>query len=145
MRWTEAPLPPHPEARAGDPGGWLILADRDGVGARLAGLLRERGDTCRVVVADDLANADADDADFMRACKELAEAAASPERGMRGIVSLWSLDLPAGALAAARLEHAQRLVLGSALFLLQALVEPAQASPAAPRLWLVTRNAMSVS
>src|SRR5579863_802873 len=146
-RWTEVPaLSPHPEGRPDEPRGWLILADRDGVGARLAGLLRERGDTCRVVVADDLAGAGGDDADFMRACKELAaEAAASPERGMRGIVSLWSLDLPAGALAAARLEHAQRLVLGSALFLLQALVEPAQASPAAPRLWLVTRNAMSVS
>jgi acyl transferase domain-containing protein len=145
MRWTEAPLPPRPEARAGDPGGWLILADRNGVGARLAGLLRERGDACRVVLADDLAGAGGDDADFMRACQKLAAEAGAQSERMRGVLSLWSLDLPAGALAADRLEQAQRLVLGSALFLLQALVEPSQASSAAPRLWLVTRNAMSVS
>ena len=146
-RWTEVPaLPPRPEARAGDPQGWLILADRNGVGAGFADLLRKRGDTCRVVFADDLAAADGDGADVMRACKELAaEAAASSNRRMRGVVNLWSLDVPAGAIAADRLEHAQRLILGSALVLLQALVEPRQAWAATPRLWLVTRNAMSVS
>jgi acyl transferase domain-containing protein/surfactin synthase thioesterase subunit/acyl carrier protein len=146
-RWTEVPaLSPRPEARAEDPQGWLILADRNGVGARLADLLRERGDTCRVVFADDLANVGGDGVDFMHACKELAaEAAASSNRRMRGVLSLWSLDLPAEALAVDRLEQAQRLHLGSALFLLQALVEPRQTWSAAPRLWLITRNAMSVS
>ena len=146
-RWTDVPaLPPRPEARAGDPQGWLILADRNGVGAGFADLLRKRGDTCRVVFADDLVAADGDGADVMRACKELAaEAAASSNQRMRGVVNLWSLDVPAGAIAADRLEHAQRLILGSALVLLQALVEPRQAWAATPRLWLVTRNAMSVS
>jgi acyl transferase domain-containing protein/surfactin synthase thioesterase subunit/acyl carrier protein len=145
--WIEVPaLPPCPKARAGDPQGWLILADRNGVGARLADLLRERGDTCRVVFADDLATADGDGAHVMQACKELAaEAVASSNRRMRGVVNLWSLDFPAGAITADRLEQAQRLVLGSALVLLQALVEPRQAWAASPRLWLVTRNTMSVS
>ena len=146
-RWTEVPaLPPPPEARAGDPQGWLILADRNGVGARLADLLRQRGDTCRVVFADDLAIADGDGVDVMHAGKELAaETAASSMGRMRGVLNLWSLDLPASAITVDRLEQAQRLVLGSALVLLQALVEPQRAWAAIPRIWLVTRNAMSVS
>jgi len=41
QRWVAAPLVR--SERAVEPGHWLILADRDGLGARLASLLEERG------------------------------------------------------------------------------------------------------
>ena len=64
---------------------------------------------------------------------------------MRGVVNLWSLDLPAGGVTADQLELAQRLIVESALSLLQAIVEPQQAWLATPRLWLVTRNVVAAS
>ena len=64
---------------------------------------------------------------------------------MRGVVNLWSLDLPTGGVTADQLESAQRLIVESALSLLQAIVEPQQAWLATPRLWLVTRNVVAAS
>ncbi|MFP3560107.1 short-chain dehydrogenase, partial [Paraburkholderia sp. SIMBA_049] len=56
-------------------GEWLILADRGGVGAQLADLLESAGDTCTLRFAD--------------ATPELP----APDRPLKGIVHLWSLDL----------------------------------------------------
>jgi acyl transferase domain-containing protein/surfactin synthase thioesterase subunit/acyl carrier protein len=146
-RWAEVPaLSPRPEVRADEPQGWLILADRNGVGARLAELIRGRGDLCRVVLADDLADAAGDAGDLAQAYKELAAEAAAESNGrMRGIVNLWSLDPPGAPMTVDRLESAERLILGSALSFLQAIVEPREAWSAPLRLWLVTRNVVSIS
>ncbi len=123
-KWTEVrALSPRPETRDDESAGWLILADRGGVGARLADLIRERGDACRVVLADEPAGASGDRswrdaADLSQACRELAaEAAASSKRRMRGVVNLWSLDLPAGGMTVDQLESAQRFIVESALSL----------------------------
>ena len=151
-KWTEIrALSRDPDIRTDEPAGWLILADRKGVGSRLADLLRERGDLCRVAFADNAVGAAGDRswpdaAGFSQACEEfVARAAAESQRRMHGIVNLWSLDLPTGGMTVDQLESGQRAILGSALALLQAVVEPRQAWSAPPRLWFVTRNAVAVS
>jgi acyl transferase domain-containing protein/surfactin synthase thioesterase subunit/acyl carrier protein len=151
-KWTEIRALSHdPDIRTDEPAGWLILADRNGVGSRLADLLRERGDLCRVAFADSAVGSAGDrswsDASgFSHACKELvAGAAAESRHQMRGIVNLWSLDLPTGGMTVDQLESGQRAILGSALSLLQAVVEFRQAWSAPPRLWFATRNAVAVS
>jgi acyl transferase domain-containing protein/surfactin synthase thioesterase subunit/acyl carrier protein len=151
-KWAEiCALSRAPDIRTDEPTGWLILADQNGVGSRLADLLRGRGELCRVAFADNAVVAAGDRsrpdaAGFAQACKEfVAGAAAESKRRMRGIVNLWSLDLPTGGMTVDQLESAQRATLGSALSLLQAVVEPQQAWSVPPRLWFVTRNAVAVS
>ena len=150
-KWIEIPaLSYHPEIQSDEPAGWLILADRKDVGSRFADMLRERGDPCRVVFADDPVDETGDrswrDAvDFPEAWKDLvAQAAVGSKRRMRGVVNFWSLDLPSVGMTVDQLELAQRVVLGSTLSLLQAVVEPRQALSATPSIWLVTRHVVSV-
>jgi acyl transferase domain-containing protein/surfactin synthase thioesterase subunit/acyl carrier protein len=152
LKWTKIPALSHrPEIPSDEPAGWLVLADRKDVGSRFADMLRERGDPCRVVFADDPVDDTADrswrDAvDSPEAWKDLvAQAAVGSKRRMRGVVNFWSLDLPRVGMTVDQLESAQRVVLGSTLSLLQAVVEPGQPLSVAPRIWLVTRNVVSVS
>ena len=87
-----------------------------------------------------------DAADFPEAWKDsIVQAAVGSKRRIRGIVNFWSLDLPTVGMTVDQLELAQRVVLGSTLSLVQAIVEPRQALSATPRIWLVTRNVVSVS
>src|SRR5262249_23509038 len=57
MRWAGRPPPSDAAAQPAAPGAWLILADRGGVGAAIATVLRRARATCRLVRLDDLANA----------------------------------------------------------------------------------------
>ncbi|WP_175732063.1 type I polyketide synthase [Burkholderia ambifaria] len=100
-------------------GEWLILADRGGVGAQLADLLESAGDTCTLRFAD--------------ATPELP----APDRPLKGVVHLWSLDLAPADIAARRRASA------SVLQLVRALASRAPAARQA-RLWLVTSGAMNV-
>jgi acyl transferase domain-containing protein/surfactin synthase thioesterase subunit/acyl carrier protein len=152
VTWTKIPAVSHQlEMRSDEPAGWLILADRNGVGTRLAEMLRERGDPCRVVFADDPLDECGDRswrnaADFPEAWKDLvAQVAVDSKNRMRGVVNFWALDLPTAGMTVEQLESAQRVILGSTLSLLQAVVEPRQALFTTPRIWLVTRNVVSVS
>jgi acyl transferase domain-containing protein len=75
----------------------------------------------------------------------VAQTAVESEGRMRGVVNFWALDSPTMDMTVDQLESAQRVVLGSTLSLLRAVVEPRQALSATPRIWLVTRNVVSVS
>jgi NADPH:quinone reductase-like Zn-dependent oxidoreductase/SAM-dependent methyltransferase len=117
---------------------WIVLADRGGIGDRLAERLRAHGAPCVVVRGIDGRSASAasavDPTDTAAVRRALASAVAG---GARGVVSLWALDAPerpgpvadgSGPLAAA----------AGALHVVQALLAGAAAPPP---LWLVSRGA----
>jgi acyl transferase domain-containing protein/acyl carrier protein len=115
-----------------DPGSWLLLADRGGVGVALASLLRERGETCVTVFADEAGSPQLD-----RIFRDEWKSNGAPRRG---VVHLWSLDAPAAEeTTLASLDAAHALGCVSALHLVRALV-----ASGGPRLWLVTRGAQAV-
>jgi acyl transferase domain-containing protein len=131
-----------PEARKAA-GEWLILADEGGLGARLADRIREQGGRCVVVRRGEAGVAEGDGLwrvnagrpeDFHRA---LADARPPGSAAWRGIVHLWTLDMPSGeSTTAAELEAGQQMACGSLLHLVQSAIR----GPAAP-IWVVTRGA----
>ncbi len=142
MDWQAQPLA---ESAALDTAGnWLIFADHDGVGERLAGLLREQGAQCDVVystltngASHHLAINPADPAAFQHLIER-----ASATRELAGVVYLWGMDARFSTVTTlAQLQAMQEYVCGSALYLVQAL---ASASSQA-RLWLVTGGAQAVA
>jgi acyl transferase domain-containing protein/surfactin synthase thioesterase subunit len=151
MNWSEiAAVSDSPEIRGDEPEGWLVLADRAGLGSSFADMLQQRGDPCCVVFADDFVDSAGDTSletlfDVQSWKDLIARAAVGSKRRMRGVLNFWTLDLPTAGVTADQLESAQKAILGSAISLLQAIVEPHQALSGTPRIWLVTRNAMSVS
>ncbi len=125
-----------PQARV-----WLVLSDALGMGEAFAAQLEQRGETPVLVFADaqyrQLAerrytiNPEAP-ADFQKVIQELPE--------IYGIVHLWSLDMPPGALTLSGLQ-ATRMACGSLLHLMQNLFRKGGQPPA---LWLVTCDAQAV-
>jgi acyl transferase domain-containing protein len=133
-----------------EPGSWLILAERAGVGQALANLLEERGQTCLLVYAGDTYQAKelgswslnpSNPTDFERLLQEI-EATEQPP--LKGVIHLWSLEdsFAPEELTIPLLERVQVLGCGSTLHLVQALAKHYQ--QAVPRLWLVTRGAVPV-
>ena len=123
---------------------WLILADRGGVGDRLAMSLRARGDSAVVVAAGE-SRQDSADPQSVRPDdpEDMVRLLEGIEWPLRGIVHLWSLDAPALETGGgSALETAQRLGSLSALHVVQALEKTNRPDP--PRLWLVTRGAQNV-
>jgi acyl transferase domain-containing protein/acyl carrier protein len=134
-----------------EPGSWLVLADRGGVGAGLATRLRQQGQRCVLMHAAEAAGRLAEDEYAVRpeAAEEFQglwqEVQRPGQPPWRGVVHLWGLDSPAGEqLTAANLAAAQQAVCGSALHLAQTLLQSSAAGTPAPRLWLVTRGAVAV-
>ena len=123
-----------PAAPTGSSGPWLILADRAGIGDALAELLRQRGDSCRLVYCGDIG----DPMDVARFAA-LLQTQETDGRTIAGVVHLWALDAVEGADA---WEAAHRTTCGSALALTQAMLRAR--SSTRPALWLVTRGAMAV-
>ncbi len=140
LRWQACPplLPPEPEpdARAE---GWLILADRSGVAAALAGLLQGRGFACRTLFFE--AGFAEDPAGRFGAL--VAEASGNPGFALRGVVDLWPLDMGEPSLRASEIAEAQRATLGTAIGLITAVGAIREQGGAAPRVWLVTRMAVA--
>jgi NADPH:quinone reductase-like Zn-dependent oxidoreductase/thioesterase domain-containing protein/SAM-dependent methyltransferase len=148
-----ARAPARPLARATAPaesgvadraGNWLLLADRGGLGARLASLLEARGDRVTLAFAGrsdrgaDARGAGPDPGSPEGLRRLLAEMGSSPT----GIVHLWGLDGAPAALTSNRdLESAERLGCHTALHLVQVLAERSTTDP--PRLWLVTRGSQA--
>ena len=134
LRWQPT------ERTAGEPapaGGWIIFADRAGLGAQLATGIRARGLRATLVSAGaasrridaDLYEADPADAGALgRLVAQLAE------QPYAGVLHLWSLDAAPGGDPA----ESQRLGTGALLPVVQALAEVS--TRAAPRLWMVTRG-----
>jgi acyl transferase domain-containing protein len=105
-------------------GEWLILADRQGVGAQLAAHIKGAGGKYTLLHADE----------------SLHNLHNSYNNRWRGVVHLWSLDTaPTESLNAERLAVAESLVCESTLQLVQALAVD-QPVP----LWLVTQGAQTV-
>ncbi|MEM9161540.1 MAG: beta-ketoacyl reductase, partial [Cyanobacteria bacterium P01_F01_bin.4] len=142
-------------------GRWLILADRGGLGQALGTQLAHAGQECILAFAADVDQPQAPSKESPiwhlnpsepRQFEQLLQAVFSPgELPLLGIIHLWSLDTPPTAeLTADALAQSQLLSVGSALHLVQALGQleekaESNAGKPAPRLWLVTQNAMPVS
>ena len=122
-------------------GDWLILADRTGVGRKLADLLNEHGMHTRLVymnqtdeklTADQYAINWTDPTDWEQLLAD---------RSYRAVVYLWSLD--------DNENHSFTSSCGQVLHLVQALIKTnsrdvSVAPTTPPRLWLVTKGAQSV-
>nr|CAD19086.1 StiB protein [Stigmatella aurantiaca Sg a15] len=143
LEWTPEAQDPLVDRSRGeaerDGGTWLLLTDQGGVGAALADRLGARGARCLLVSPGEgpLRQEDGvwkvDPSSVGEFTRLLEEGANDKGRPLRGIVHLWSLDMPSGLLAA------QRLGCGSALHLVQALSRFTQEA-GAPRVWWVTRG-----
>ena len=147
VEWT--PLRPSaPEAIAPDerpalePGAWLILADRQGVGIAFAERVRALGIQAIVLTSDallrDLESSPGGEAARQALISVIASSLAAGV-SLAGAVNLWSLDLPEiEAVQPDDLDRAMQVNCGLAVRLLQALEEtlPATASP----VWHVTRG-----
>ncbi|HEY7665471.1 MAG TPA: SDR family NAD(P)-dependent oxidoreductase [Xanthobacteraceae bacterium] len=143
LQWREQPPLPAPERAAS---GWLILADRGGVGAALAELLTARGATCHVVPFAEVAGSarkrswrpDGLSKPLAARLAELARESAP----LRGVVDLWPLDAAADSIGIAGLRETQKMVAGGALALFRAAIEAGSPSDTAARVWLISRNAV---
>ena len=128
--------------------GWLILADRQGVGEHLASLLRSHKQQCTLAfLGDDYRRVE--DGPFeirgnrVDDFKQLLGQIWPDRSKLRGIVHLWSLDAAlADTLDLDQLQAASRLGCGSTLHLMQSLSELGLSEH--PPLWLVTRGAEPV-
>ena len=140
---VEAGSPPR------QPGRWLILADQGGLGERLAGHLRSRGEDCLTIsVGAHLQRIEQEHFELASGRVEeirriIETTQEGNERPLRGVVHLWNLDLPEVAEAAE--EFPIHKMIDSCLD----MVELARAlddleGRVAPRLWLVTQGAHSV-
>ncbi|VFN00102.1 MAG: Phosphopantetheine attachment site, partial [Candidatus Kentron sp. G] len=132
-------------------GSWLIFADQGGMGEELAGRLEKQGGYCILAYANDFTARNhstwhidpAEPADFRRLFVDAFPEESPP---LAGIVHLWALDAPDNAeLTAEKLTEAQTLTCSSVLHLLQSFAARNHVTPLrGTRLWLVTRNAVSV-
>jgi acyl transferase domain-containing protein/Zn-dependent alcohol dehydrogenase/acyl carrier protein len=114
------------------PGSWLILADENGLGERVAVRLQEQGHRCVLSLAKDV--------DLLppEAMVDLVtQVTHDAERPYRGAIHLWALDAKDGEPT----ESDLALTYGSALHLAAAL---AQQKINDAHLWLVTRGGQSV-
>ena len=141
VRWEPVELPDESGAAPAGDGPWVLFTDKDGIGERVAAVLRDRGDRVITVTAsagyhqrDGRFEIDpADAGQFSRVLDESAGLA-----GARGLVYLWGLD--AAPPPSVRWE---RSAVDACLGLVQvtkALTRHAVRLP----VWVVTRCAMAV-
>jgi malonyl CoA-acyl carrier protein transacylase len=150
------------------PGSWLIFADREGIGTRLAERLQAQGETCVVVshgetyqrlgaehysinptVPEDFTRLLRDSLGAISTLEKETSTETSPEEistipACRGIVHLWSLDTAFIQITNTDdLQDTQILGCGSVLHLLQSLVQSEWDNP--PRISLITRGAQPIN
>jgi acyl transferase domain-containing protein/acyl carrier protein len=126
------------------PGHWLILADRGGLGLELSWLIKDRGERCTLAYAGSAYRTETkqytlnpdEPAQWGRLINESSEG-----RAYRGVVHLWSLDDRSGSEPDFE-EQQIRLSCGSALCLVQSLIQ--QHWPELPRLWFATWEGQSI-
>jgi len=147
MRWDERPplavLPDN--SRKAD--SWLILADHGGVGEALARLLEQRGGKCRILHPDDLI--DRRRPRSRRGADDLSKRLTAlmlefgTQHSLRGVINLSALDVAGQDLTFEQHEHAQERIVGGSLALVRAVIEAGARLNPAPRIWFVSRNAVS--
>ncbi len=145
LDWEARPL--EKSGTITQPGQWLIFMDHQGVGQRLAELLRARGESCLSVLPGDTYQVTSQgqyyinpsqSEDVRQVIKNVLRTST-----LRGVVHLWSLDTtPSEQTSVSSLEADQELGAGNALNLIQALINIGSTTP--PRLWLATRGAQPV-
>ncbi|MGZ9235601.1 MAG: zinc-binding dehydrogenase, partial [Anaerolineales bacterium] len=134
------------QAEPARPGQWLIFADEQGLGTKLAERLTTLNQTSIQVKHGNQFNRDGKSYTIDPASPEqfkqlLAEVTGEAQAPLRGVVYLWPLDMR-NANGDESLEPNQAFSLGGGVSLVQALVSSEIDSP---RLWLVTQNAQSIS
>ena len=115
---------------------WLLFADKDGIGARIAERLRSRGDRCTLVYAGAFAaDPETSSIDPTQAAdyERLLEVLNTPDRPIHGVVHAWSIDLDVHDAFAPR-------GVASAMLLAKALLRKNRP----PRLWIITRGGQYV-
>jgi hypothetical protein len=133
---------------AAQPGGWLILTDRQGVGERLAEQLHAANQRCLLVEQGDKTGSLGEgryqvSTNDVPSWEFLLKEALPDEPPFRGVVHLWSIDAAkSDSSTAESLAHDTRLGCGSVLLLTQALVY-SELTPSSG-LWLVTRGGQFV-
>ncbi|MBF6208639.1 type I polyketide synthase [Streptomyces gardneri] len=138
VAWRAAERLVAPDRREGSPGTWLVLTDSTGVGAGLATLLEQRGQTCVLIDKRDIDVADDDAWSTL-----LDNVTAGGERACVGVVHLWSLDTTATEHVTADTLTADQHITGlTTVRLVRALARLRLRDH--PRLWLVTRGAQQV-
>lgn len=128
---------------------WLIFADENGLGQKLAASIEARQGRCVLVSPGTAFEQDQPDHYFLDPAQPAAfkhllqDALVDPSSGWQGIVHLWGLNNPFSDKSdAGTLSTAQALTCGSVLHLVQALAERKDATT--PRLWLATAGAQPV-
>jgi acyl transferase domain-containing protein/acyl carrier protein len=134
VRWLPKDL--HRTSESAEPGRWLILADRHGLGTVLRERFEEHGQECELMFAEDLS----EQGELHRLVVE--QAARQDRPVFRGVVYLGGLDSPAleSSVSVSEAMESSCRTLGR---LVRELVKNRSSSP--PRLWLVTRGAQPVS
>ena len=145
VEWVETPRPTDAKLSAGK---WLVLGDRSGVADALAQRLIDAGGQVVVAVPgtkyssqvdDHVSTVECDPLDADHMAKLLDEQFGDGQ--CAGIVSLWSLDIPAPEEEAAW-DASRRLGVGGAMQLLKRAVRHGWKS--SPRAWFVTSGAQCV-
>ncbi|MBR8838432.1 MAG: SDR family NAD(P)-dependent oxidoreductase [Stigonema ocellatum SAG 48.90 = DSM 106950] len=130
---------------ADNPGRWLIFAHGQGIGIKLAKLLKEQGDGCVLVYPGSAYKMDdaehyyinpLEPLDFQRL---LQDSLGNNQIPYRGVVHLWGLEETPEKETIAALQNTQAITCGSVLHLVQALAKAGWSK--FPHLWLVTRGA----
>jgi acyl transferase domain-containing protein/surfactin synthase thioesterase subunit/acyl carrier protein len=149
MQWVERPLLQPSATLDGEPSSWLILADRSGIGAALCEMLSGKGATCRLVYADKFIGrrnrAAWSPDDLVKPFATLISGFTDRSAPLRGIINLWALDLSVDYTSVEQLNEAQKIVLGSTISLLRAVVQARVRADTPPRIWPVTRNSVSIT
>jgi len=149
MQWVERPPLQTSFKSDGEASSWLILADRSGIGAALAEVLTEKGGTCRLVYADKFIGRRKVAAwtpdDLVKPFAKLISGFADRSAPLRGIINLWALDLSIDNRGVQQLNEAQKIILGSSISLLRAVVQARGRAEIPPRIWAVTRNSVSIA
>ncbi|MEM1168904.1 MAG: SDR family NAD(P)-dependent oxidoreductase [Cyanobacteria bacterium P01_H01_bin.35] len=119
---------------------WLILADSQGRGQKLATQLELAGDVCTLVFAGDkyekLPSGELTlNRDNPQEFEQLVAEVASSSPALYGVVQCWTTEIVVGE----KIEELSRRGCGSTLSLVQGLVKGGLSKP--PRLWLVTAGA----
>ena len=121
---------------------WLILADSQGRGQKLAEELEREGDICTLVFAGEKYQK-LPSGEFTlnpynpQEFEQLMTEVASSKGALYGVVQCWTTEIGEGE----KIEELLRLGCGSTLSLVQGLVKVSLSSP--PRLWLVTAGAQA--
>ena len=120
---------------------WLILADDEGLGNKLAAQLEANGDHCHLLFCTEAIDKmkNGNDASLV----ELMESTINKiPSALFGVIHMWSLSTPSTSDAKGNIDALQIYGCKSLLYLVQIL---SRRLAGMPRLWLVTRGAQSVN